>query len=109
MAQIADAQYRAEVDPRELAIYTPADAALFLGIKRSTLPTLGFMVVITIPSQREGYSSSRLSAPPTREHKLLSFFNLAEAHVLAATRYKHNVSVEAIRTCDADANAEISV
>ncbi len=97
MAQIAAAQYRADVDPRELAIYTPADAALFLGIKRSTLNSWIYgRHYDTVARGRVFFEPLILPADP--EHKLLSFFNLAEAHVLAATRYKHNVSVEAIRT-----------
>jgi hypothetical protein len=33
-----------------------------------------------------------------RENELLSFFNLAELHVLAATRYKHDVPMKAVRS-----------
>jgi len=37
MGRLQAAQYIPGVDPRELAIYTPADAASYLGIKQSTL------------------------------------------------------------------------
>ncbi|MCI0349227.1 MAG: DUF433 domain-containing protein [Acidobacteriales bacterium] len=82
------AKYRSDVDPRELPVYTPADAAEFLGIKKTTL-------------HRWLFGTSRFA--PVIEvadpgNRLLSFFNLAEAHVLAATRYKHHVSFRAIRT-----------
>jgi len=32
MAQILKGRFRPDVDPRELALYTPADAAYYLGI-----------------------------------------------------------------------------
>lgn len=95
MAQILKARFRREVDPRDLALYTPADAAQYLDIHPRTLgtwihgrsyPTVGgerfFKPVIEIADQENG---------------LLSFFNLAELHVLAATRYQHKVGFPAVR------------
>lgn len=95
MAQILKGRFRPDVDPRELALYTPADAAYYLGIHPKTLgtwirgrsyPTVGgekfFEPVIEIADLDNG---------------LLSFFNLAELHVLAATRYEHQVGFPAVR------------
>jgi uncharacterized protein (DUF433 family) len=95
MAHAAKARYRPDVDPRELALYSPADAAYYLGIHPKTLgtwihgrsyPTVGgdayFAPVIDIADPENG---------------LLSFFNLAELHVLAATRYEHHVGFPAVR------------
>lgn len=95
MAQILKARFRRDVDSRELPLYTPADAAYYLGIHPRTLgtwihgrsyPTIGgdqfFSPVIDMADQENG---------------LLSYFNLAELHVLAATRYQHHVGFPAIR------------
>jgi uncharacterized protein (DUF433 family) len=91
MSHLKAAEYRANVDPRELAIYTPADAAKFLGIKKSTLWQWMY-------GRKNKYSHfAPLIHPADPEAGLLSFFNLVEAHVLAATRYKHKVKFEAIR------------
>jgi uncharacterized protein (DUF433 family) len=95
MAQIAAAKYRADVDPRELAIYTPADAAYCLGIKRSTLAS--WIYGRYYPTAKGRVFFEPLIKPADAQNRLLSFFNLAEAHVLAATRYRHQVSIEAVR------------
>jgi uncharacterized protein (DUF433 family) len=95
MAQIAAAKYRADVDPRELAIYTPADAAYCLGIRRTTLATWIYGRYYYTAKGRAFFEP--LIRPADPENKLLSFFNLAEAHVLAATRYRHHVSLDAVR------------
>lgn len=39
MAQLIKGQFRANVDARELALYTPADAACYLDINPQTLAT----------------------------------------------------------------------
>jgi uncharacterized protein (DUF433 family) len=96
MAQIAAAKFRANVDPRELAIYTPADAADFLGIKRNTLASwINGRYCPTATRGRVFFEP--LIKPADPDNRLLSFFNLAEAHVLAATRYEHNVRLAAVR------------
>jgi len=40
--------------------------------------------------------------PADKEWQLLSFYNLAEAHILAATRYRHNVPFPAVRNAIAN-------
>lgn len=95
MHRLQAAEYVADVDPRELAIYTPADAAAFLGIKNSTLAS--WIYGRTYPVKHGKQFFLPLIKPADPNHRLLSFFNLAEAHVLAATRYKHGVSIKSVR------------
>jgi len=96
MHRLKAAKYRADVDPRELAIYTPADAASYLGVKPGNPRDLAFMDVGT---KREAVanSSSRLSPPQIKRIDYSRSLTLLKAHVLAATRYKHNVSIRAVR------------
>jgi uncharacterized protein (DUF433 family) len=89
------AKYYSDIDPRELAIYTPADAASFLGIKEATLRT--WIYGRPYPKKDGIGRFAPLIKPADQENRLLSFFNLAEAHVLAATRYKYEVSLSAVR------------
>jgi uncharacterized protein (DUF433 family) len=95
MHRLRAAEYVLDVDPREQAIYTPADAAYFLGINPSTLAT--WIYGRRYPKISGPGIFKPLIEPADPKNKLLSFFNLAEAHVLAACRYKHNVSIKAIR------------
>jgi len=95
MHRLRAAEYIPDVDPRELAIYTPADAAYFLGIKSSTLKS--WIYGRRYPKLSGPGIFKPLIQPADPKNRLLSFFNLAEAHVLAATRYKHNVSINAVR------------
>lgn len=87
MYRLRAAEYRADVDPRELAVYTPADAAHFLGIPVMTLSNWLYGRGNFLP----------IIQPADPGNRLLSFYNLAEAHVLASTRYQHKVSFSAIR------------
>lgn len=92
MYRLKAAKYREDIDPRDLPAYTPADAAQFLGIKPTTLSHWVF-------GRRKGsYRFEPLIEPADRENKLLSFYNLAELHILAATRYEHKIKFHAIRT-----------
>jgi uncharacterized protein (DUF433 family) len=68
-------------DPRETPLYTLADAALYLGIPPATLRS--WTHGRTYPTKH----GRKLFEPLiTAHHGLLSFANLAEAHVLQATR-----------------------
>lgn len=95
MNRLRTARYIPDVDPRELAIYTPADAASFLGIKQTTLAS--WLHGRRYPKKSAPGIFFPLLKPADTEHRLLSFFNLAEAHVLAATRYEYQVSIGAVR------------
>jgi len=93
MNRLAVARFRSDVDRRELPIYTPRDVARFLGIKPSTLND--WIYGHTYTDARPDFKA--LINPADPANKLLSYFNLAEAHVLAACRFKHKVKVAAIR------------
>lgn len=95
MSQLVKGRYRRDVDPRELALYTPADASCYLGINPQTLAT--WLWGRTYPTTAGEKFFDPLIDPADKENKLLSFFNLAELHVLAATRYTHNVSIKSVR------------
>src|SRR5215212_8982236 len=74
-------------DPRNVPAYTIPEAAHYLCMPRATLRAWvcgqkGFERVIDLPLPEE---------------HLLSFYNLAEAHVLRAFRTKHAVPLPAIR------------
>jgi len=95
MVQLYKGHYYADVDSRELALYTPDDAACYLGIHPRTLST--WLWGRTYPvAYGEGFFEP-LIQPADPDNKLLSFFNLAELHVLAATRYTHKVPLNAVR------------
>jgi uncharacterized protein (DUF433 family) len=66
-----------------------------LGINPQTLAT--WLWGRTYPTTTGERFFSPLIKPADHENKLLSFFNLAELHVLAATRYKHKVSFKSVR------------
>lgn len=77
----------ARFDPREAPAYRLSEAAHYLGLSASTLRawTLGqrgFRPVISIADPRG---------------RALSFVNLVEAHVLAAIRRKHGVTLQSVR------------
>jgi uncharacterized protein (DUF433 family) len=95
MTQLSKGRYKADVDPRDLALYTPADAACYLGINPQTLST--WLWGRTYPTTSGERFFAPLIDPADKENKLLSFFNLAELHVLAATRYTHKVSIKSVR------------
>ena len=97
MHRLRQAVYRENIDTRDLAIYTPADVALFVGIRPSTLKSWinGRWFPNNSPTGKEFWLP--ILEPSDREHGLLSFYNLAEAHVLAAARYHHHVGFKAIR------------
>jgi uncharacterized protein (DUF433 family) len=95
MAQIYKGVFRPDVDPRELALYTPADAACYLGINPQTLSNWLWGRTYQVVGGDKWFEPVVRAADP--DNKLLSFFNLAELHVLAATRYKHKISFRAVR------------
>jgi uncharacterized protein (DUF433 family) len=82
-----------DVDLRDVAIYTPAEVAYFLDINESTLRSW-------ILGRRYGASQKffpPLIKPADQQARHLSFFNLAEAHILSVTRTIHEVKISAIR------------
>ena len=71
-------------DPREIPLYNLTDAALYLGIPPSTLKS--WTRGRRYPTKTGTKYFNPLIEPADPRHCLLSFANLAEAHVLQATR-----------------------
>lgn len=82
-------------DPRELPAYRPGEAARYLRLPPGTLRH--WLVGWPYATQRGERFSERLIEPASAEPLLLSFMNLVEAHVLAAIRRKHKLSLSAVR------------
>ena len=84
-------------DPREVPAYGIPEAAHYLQIPVTTLRSW----VLGQDYKIEGGKRKRRFRPvislPTKGVSLLSFFNLAEAHVLRAIRTQHNISLKHIR------------
>jgi hypothetical protein len=104
MSKLLVAQFRKDIDPREQPLYTVQEAALYLGIDAATLTTWFFGRRYSTKSEGQKYWN-RVIVPANEDLRLLSFFNLAEAHILAATRYQHKVPFPAVR--DAIANIKL--
>lgn len=94
--RLTKGQFRAHLDPREQALYTPKDAACYLGIHPQTLGN--WLWGRKYPTVSGEHFFAPLIDVADPDNELLSFFNLAELHVLAATRYTHNLSFKTIRT-----------
>jgi uncharacterized protein (DUF433 family) len=77
---------RIDSDPREVAIYSVADAAIYLGIPASTLRS--WIRGREYPSHTGPRFFRPLIEPADPVRGRLSFANLAEAHILQATRDK---------------------
>jgi uncharacterized protein (DUF433 family) len=96
MSKLLAATYRAGIDSREQPLYTVKEAAYYLGIDPATLQT--WVKGRHYKTKSEGIKFwEPVIAPADPENMLLSFYNLAEAHILAATRYKHRVPFPAVR------------
>ena len=83
-------------DKWDVPIYTYAEAAYYLGIHKGTLRSwvVGRTIpVITVQTQW----LDPLIPAADRQAGLMSFYNLAEAHILAASRYKHHVPLRSVR------------
>ena len=75
-------------NPRELPAYTISEAAHYLTVPTATIRywSVG----------RDSYEP--LISVPAHSPTLLSFLNLAELHVIAAIRRKHEVKMQSLRT-----------
>lgn len=103
MSKLLLVHHRNDVDPREQPLYTVKEAASYLGVDPATLGTWFFGRRYSTKSEGQKFWN-RVIVPADQDLRLLSFFNLAEAHILAATRYKHKVPFPAVR--DAIANLQ---
>jgi uncharacterized protein (DUF433 family) len=81
-------------DPSEVALYSVAEAAFIIGVSSRTLHQ--WIYGRDYKAQGEIRTSPPLIKPADTREGLLSFSNLAEAHVLDAIR-KHNFPMTAIR------------
>ena len=95
MRELLVAKYPPNTDKREMAAYTAGEVASWLGIRESTLRSWIYGRVY--PTKNGPRFFPPLIDPADSDKGLLSFYNLGEAHVLAATRYKHQVPLKAIR------------
>lgn len=78
-------------DPRELPMYSIGDAAVYLGVPRSTFSTW-------VRGQRvHGRTVMHPLIKPDRATGLLSFNNLAEAYVLASLTRRFEVPMRRVR------------
>jgi uncharacterized protein (DUF433 family) len=81
-------------DPREVPAYSIAEAAHYLQIPHTTLRS---WVVGRHYATGSGQRFFRPLIAAEREHHLLSFFNLVEAHVLNALRRRHRIALAKVR------------
>jgi uncharacterized protein (DUF433 family) len=97
MDKLLHVSFKTDVNPREQPLYTLREAAYFLGVKPQTLTTWFYgRHYPTLSDPRKPWE--RVFLPADEERQLLSFNNLAEAHVLAATRYEHDVPFSSVRS-----------
>jgi uncharacterized protein (DUF433 family) len=81
-------------DPREVPMYSFAEAALVLRVPPSTLRNW------TVGASYKTARGVRRFEPPmpiARGQRALTFFNLVEAYVLSSIRRDHNVSLQSVR------------
>src|SRR3954471_14661311 len=84
-------------DPRETPLYTVSEAARYLHVPVSTLR--GWISGWVYGTRGGARRAQALIQPPlgAKPPKLLSFSNLAEAHVLASIRRVHRIPMHKIR------------
>lgn len=81
--------------PRDLPLYTVADAAHYLHMPPSTLRS--WVMGRSYRTDGAEVFFEPVIKPPRSGDPLLSFTNLVEAHVLVAIRTKHRVPMQAVR------------
>jgi uncharacterized protein (DUF433 family) len=82
-------------DPRYLPAYSTAEAARYLHMPEETLRS--WIIGRWYPAAGQSKRSKALIRPDDPRRKYLSFINLVEAHILAAIRRRHGVSLAKIR------------
>ena len=83
-------------DPREVPTYTVAEAAHYLSIPETTVRAwINGTSYTDADGRRRKFK--RVIEIPDPKKSLLSFFNLAEAHVLRALRTNHRIRLQDIR------------
>lgn len=94
MNSLSHITFEGDVDRRDVPAYTPTEVAAWLGIRESTLRSWIFG---RFYRTRDGEKFFDPIIKPSDPNGLLSFYNLGEVHVLAATRYHHKVPFRAVR------------
>lgn len=84
-------------DPREMPIYSIPEASHYLQIPEATLRTWVKGRKYKVAGGRTERQFQPVIKLPESRVALLSFYNLAEAHVLGAFRREHNVALQDIR------------
>lgn len=87
--------HRAVADIREIPTYTVREAALYLRIPMATLRS--WVLGRAYPTSEGRGFFKPVIAIPSAKPPLLSFMNLVEAHVLAATRRQHQLPLDNVR------------
>jgi hypothetical protein len=82
-------------DPRAMPAYGITEAAHYLQIPRATLHS--WLLGRHYETEQGRQFFKPLIDLADKDHYLLSFFNLVEAHVLNALRRKHQVSLAKVR------------
>jgi uncharacterized protein (DUF433 family) len=85
---------RRGVDPRDLPVYSLAEAAAFLDIPSTTLRWWVFGGT----SGPTHHWNAPLIERPSGSDDLISFNNLAELHILSVTTKQHKVKLKAVRS-----------
>ncbi|MBK9261051.1 MAG: DUF433 domain-containing protein [Polyangiaceae bacterium] len=94
------------MDPRDLPIYTVPDAAHYLRIPPSTLKSW----VVGRPYRTKSgvrHAEPLIRTPGAGSPRLLSFFNVVEAHILSALRRVHQVPMENVRRAIAQVEEDL--
>lgn len=84
-------------DPREVPKYSVAEVSLYLHLKARTVHNWFFGRYYSTSAGKIFWNPVAVPAAHDPHGFSLSFFNLAETHVLAATRNEFNISMKSIR------------
>ena len=96
MAKVARIRYVGHADKREIPIFAYGEVAYYFGIPKSTMRS--WIMGRNFPkSEGDGFCKPVIQAADPVEG-LLSYYNVAEVHVLASARYEHHVSFRSIRS-----------
>jgi uncharacterized protein (DUF433 family) len=84
-------------DPREVPKYSVTEVALYFNLKPRTVHTWFFGRSYKAQGKKRFWEPLAIPAAHDPHGYSLSFYNLAEAHVLSSTRHDFNISMKSIR------------
>ena len=96
MSRVPRSSVYGSADPRELPLYSLAEAARHLHLPPATLRSWVSGRTYRLADGREGFSKPLIQLPDPEDSRL-SFTNLVEAHVLHALRAHHRIPMKAVR------------